>query len=66
LATPTASCVAIGIANIRIAGGGAGFIDVDHRLLAGKGDGLIHRLLQRGAQTPGDSCDRPAADLYSY
>ena len=62
---PLPAASARGIAAIRIAGGGTGVIDVDHRLPAGKGDGLIHRLLQRGAQTPSDRCDRPAADLYS-
>jgi len=50
---------------IRITGEGAGFIHVDHRLLASKGAGLIHRLLQHGAQTPVDRYDRSAADLFS-
>ena len=42
---PLPAALAIGIATIRIAGGSACLIDVDHRLLTGKGDGLIHRLL---------------------
>jgi len=46
---PLPAALAIGIVAIRITGWGAGFIDVDHRLLAGKGDGLMHRLLQRAA-----------------
>jgi len=62
---PLPAALTTGIAAIRITGRGAGFIHVDHRLLAGKGDGLIHRLLQRGAQIPADRCERPAADLYS-
>ena len=42
---PMPAALAIGIAAIRIAHRGTGFIDVDHLLLTGKGDGLIHRLL---------------------
>jgi len=50
---PLPAALAIGIAAIPFACGGAGFnrcaqdfvYDVDHRLLASKGDGLINRLI---------------------
>jgi len=54
-----------GIAAIRVACGGAGFIHVSHRLRAGSLKRLCHRLLQGCAQSLADCCDRSAADLHS-
>jgi hypothetical protein len=44
--------------------GCSGFIHVGHRLLTGKGQGLPHRLLQRGANPIADRDNRSAADLH--
>ena len=44
-----------------VAGGGAGFVDVDHRLLTGKGQGLLHGQRQGCAQALADRGNLPAA-----
>lgn len=47
---PLPAAPALGIATIRVAGGGAGFIDAGHRLLAGHLQGFRHGMLQGCAQ----------------
>jgi hypothetical protein len=53
-----------GIVPIGVAGGGAGFIHVGHRLLTGSLQRLSHRFRQHGAQTLADLCNRSTADLH--
>lgn len=59
---PLPTAAAIRIASVRIAGGGASFIDVVHRLLTGKTKGL-HGLVECCVQALADRCNRPTADL---
>ena len=61
---PLPAPLAGGIVAVSVAGGGAGFIDIGHRLLTGKGQGLLHGLRQGCTQALADLCKRPTADLH--
>ena len=61
---PLPAPLAGGIVAVGVAGGGAGFIHVGHRLLTGKGQGLLHGPRQGCAQTLADLCNRSTAHLH--
>ena len=58
---PLPAPFATGIVAVGVAGGGAGFIHVGHRLLTSQCQGLLHGLLQRGADPLADRSDRSSA-----